>query len=296
VTRATVGALLAVAGLAAGCAAHRDERAGASTPVASAPAVEATAVINPPRSARGNPPFYDVLGRRYHVLDSSEGFIEEGVASWYGPDFHSRPTSSGEMYDMYAMTAAHKTLPLPTWVEVTNVVNGRRVIVKVNDRGPFVGERIIDLSFSAAEALDMVRDGTAQVVVRALGVPPAALAASVPGSVSEPAPAAVEPEVVAAAVAAAPPRPLSTESPSPAALPEKMFIQVGAFSDRGNASRLVDRLRDGGFANAFIATGVGAGALHRVRVGPLADANEFDRVNDRLRRLGVGASRLVVDY
>ena len=93
-----------------------------------------------PRSERGNPPFYDVLGKRYHVLPTSAGYRARGIASWYGPDFHGLATSSGERYDMHAMTAAHTTLPLPTWVEVTNLENGRHVIVKVNDRGPFVAK------------------------------------------------------------------------------------------------------------------------------------------------------------
>jgi rare lipoprotein A len=119
--------------------------AGCSGTPSRAP-VDSSAIINPERGSRGNPPSYEVFGQRYFVMNSSEGYREHGIASWYGRDFHGRPTSSGEIYDMNLLTAAHKTLPLPTWVEVTNVSNGRRVIVKVNDRGPFVGDRIIDLS------------------------------------------------------------------------------------------------------------------------------------------------------
>jgi rare lipoprotein A len=99
-----------------------------------------------PRGTRGNPPFYEVFGKRYHVMASSEGWVERGIASWYGPGFHSASTSLGEPYDMYAMTAAHKTLPIPAYAEVTNLRNGRKVVVRINDRGPFVGDRIIDLS------------------------------------------------------------------------------------------------------------------------------------------------------
>ena len=131
-------------------------------PTSSAPAA---------RSGRGNPPFYDVLGKRYHVLPTSAGYAERGVASWYGGDFHGLATSSGELYDMHAMTAAHTRLPLPTWVEVTNLVNGKRVVVKVNDRGPFVDNRLIDLSYAAATALDMVRTGTTRVEVRTVAPP-----------------------------------------------------------------------------------------------------------------------------
>ena len=111
----------------------------------------------PSRAAtRGNPPFYEVFGKRYYVLASSEGFVERGIASWYGPGFHAASTSLGEPYDMYAMTAAHKTLPIPAYAEVTNLRNGRKVVVRINDRGPFVGDRIIDLSYTAAAKLDML--------------------------------------------------------------------------------------------------------------------------------------------
>src|SRR5689334_19372335 len=121
-----------------------------------------------PKSARGNPPFYDVLGKRYFVLNSADGYAERGVASWYGPGFHAQSTSNGERYDMYAMSAAHKTLPLPSYVQVTNLQNGRSVTVRVNDRGPFKDGRIIDLSYTAAAKLGMLKDGTAFVEVRAV--------------------------------------------------------------------------------------------------------------------------------
>ena len=102
------------------------------------------------------------------MLASSEGFVERGTASWYGPGFHSASTSLGERYDMYAMTAAHKTLPIPAYAEVTNLKNGRKVVVRINDRGPFVGDRIIDLSYTAAAKLDMLLAGTAPVEVRVI--------------------------------------------------------------------------------------------------------------------------------
>jgi rare lipoprotein A len=160
----------------------------APAPVPSpAPPIRAPAPVpspqqSEPRSARGNPPFYEVLGKRYFVLPSATGYQERGVASWYGPGFHTKQTSNGERFDMYAMTAAHKSLPLPSWVEVTNLRNGRSVTVRVNDRGPFKDGRIIDLSYSAAEKLDMLRDGTTFVEVRALsgapGAPPEQAAAT----------------------------------------------------------------------------------------------------------------------
>src|SRR6201999_1972511 len=119
-----------------------------------------------PRSAHGNPPFYNAMGKRYYVLGSADGYMERGVASWYGPTFHGVNTSSGERYDMYGMTAAHKTLPIPCYARVTNLLNGRSIVVRINDRGPFVANRLIDLSYTAAAKLDMLRGGTAMVEVR----------------------------------------------------------------------------------------------------------------------------------
>ncbi|GMV05325.1 MAG: hypothetical protein AMXMBFR53_16040 [Gemmatimonadota bacterium] len=121
-----------------------------------------------PRSPYGNMAEYQVFGRTYRTLESAEGYREEGVASWYGEEFHGRSTSSGEPYDMYAMSAAHRTLPLPSFVEITNLDNGRRVVVRVNDRGPFHGGRLIDVSYAAAHRLGMLGRGTARVRVRAL--------------------------------------------------------------------------------------------------------------------------------
>ena len=123
--------------------------------------------VEPP-SATGNADSYVVFGRRYRVRETSEGYREEGTASWYGRDFHGRKTSSGTSYDMYEMTAAHKSLPLPCYVRVINLDNGRSTIVKVTDRGPFVSGRIIDLSYAAALRLDMVGRGTTHVEVTAL--------------------------------------------------------------------------------------------------------------------------------
>lgn len=123
------------------------------------------------KAASGNMEEYEVLGRTYRTLDTSEGFSEEGNASWYGEEFHGRATSSGEPYDMYAMSAAHRTLPLPTYLEVTNLDNGRTVVVRVNDRGPFHRDRILDVSYAAAVRLGLVDTGTARVRIRAVGPP-----------------------------------------------------------------------------------------------------------------------------
>jgi rare lipoprotein A len=266
------GVLLSMSLLSA-CGSSGPQRA----PTAAQPVSGGTSAL--PRSGRGNPPFYDVLGKRYHVLATSDGYHERGVASWYGRDFHGLATSSGETYDMHAMTAAHTTLPIPTWVEVTNLSNGKRVIVKVNDRGPFIDNRIIDLSYAAATELDMVRSGTTRVTVRALGA--AALPAQSVAAASR------GPAVSVAAPPAPPPQPSFTAAP-------QMFVQVGAFTQHDNAMRLVDRLKASGFANPVVVTD-GRPALHRVRLGPIRDAQEFDQVKGRLRTIGIAESRLVVE-
>lgn len=122
-----------------------------------------------PRAAYGNMSEYEVSGRTYRTLDGSDGYVDEGTASWYGEEFHGRRTSSGEPYDMYAMSAAHRTLPLPTYLEVTNLDTGRSVVVRVNDRGPFHDDRLIDVSYAAAVRLGMIAAGTARVRIRAVG-------------------------------------------------------------------------------------------------------------------------------
>ncbi|MGD8347151.1 MAG: septal ring lytic transglycosylase RlpA family protein, partial [Lysobacterales bacterium] len=123
-----------------------------------------------PLARYGNHSPYEVFGKTYYVMESSAGYRKRGIASWYGSKFHGRRTSSGEPYDMHLATAAHRSLPLPTYAEVTNLDNGRSVIVKINDRGPFKDDRIIDLSYGAALRLDMVRTGTARVEVRVIDV------------------------------------------------------------------------------------------------------------------------------
>lgn len=212
-----------------------------------------------PRSAKGNPTFYTVLGKRYFVLKSSADYAERGVASWYGPGFHAKSTSNGERYDMYAMSAAHKTLPLPSYVQVTNLRNGRTVTVRVNDRGPFKDGRIIDLSYTAASKLGMLRDGTAFVEVRAV-------------SVSEP------------------------SQDAPVAPTSALFVQAGAFATEANAAKLVNDLKAQGVANATVrGDQVDGRTLYRVRVGPVPSVPEFDRAIARLKKLGIADAHLALD-
>ena len=168
-TRARRWAALPASLLAAGCTMV----GGPSTVTPPPPPPGSTADPVPydtPPSTQGNMAEYRQGGRSYRVLDSSYGYDERGIASWYGEEFQGRPTSSGEQFDMYALSGAHRTLPIPTYVRVTNLANGRSVVVRVNDRGPFrdPDSRIIDVSYAAAIRLDMVREGTAYVRVQAL--------------------------------------------------------------------------------------------------------------------------------
>jgi rare lipoprotein A len=333
--------LIAAAGLAA-CVSTRPPPAEPTViptvpPAATPPPPDAGSDAIPrieARARKGNPPFYDVFGKRYFVLSSSAGYWERGVASWYGPGFHKVRTSTGEPYDMYAMTAAHRTLPLPAYVRVTNLQNGRSVVVRVNDRGPFVGNRIIDLSYTAAAKLDMLRNGTALVEVRAIdasaplpvltastsppapaGDPPAASpepsspAAEAPAPAVEPPAPAVEPPapaalsaaavldaVVPAAEAAAAAAPSPTAPAAAASAKLMLFVQAGAFSDPANAERLAEKLRHGSYGRVFVRDDRIAGRrMYRVRIGPVPDVAEFDRVVAALEQAGISDAHLALD-
>lgn len=183
-------------------------------------------VVDEPRSRYGNRSPYTVLGRQYTVLDEPAGFTEQGIASFYGSKFHGRRTSNMEVYDMYAFTAAHKSLPLPSFARVTNLDNGRSVVVRVNDRGPFHEGRVVDLSWAAAVKLDMHRQGTARVEVRALspGEPARhtyeAVAARETPSSSEPAAEPASPSAIDMLIDALPVATVAAgERPPPAAVP-----------------------------------------------------------------------------
>jgi len=246
-----------------------------------------------PRGTRGNPPSYIVFGKRYYVMASSDGWVERGTASWYGPGFHAASTSLGERYDMYAMTAAHKTLPIPCYAEVTNLRNGRKVVVRINDRGPFVGDRIIDLSYTAAAKLDMLTAGTAPVEIRVIS-PGGGPGSAVPPSV----PAAPPPPVMPTAAVMPPPAaPAVTVVNAPATrAPDAMFIQAGVFSDHENARRRVESLLAAGIELASLdEMPRGDRTLHRVRVGPFASVEEFDLALKRLHELGIKDAHLLTE-
>jgi rare lipoprotein A len=240
-----------------------------------------------PRSALGNPPFYSVGGRRYVVLPSADGYIERGVASWYGTDFHGLRTATGESYDMFAMTAAHKTLPLPCYARVTNLANGRSVIVRINDRGPFVSNRIIDLSYTAASRLDMIRNGTAFVQVEALTAAVAPLTTQLPATTPAASAASVgvsSVPAITAPLASAPPTPMS-----------RYYIQVGAYAQAENAHRTEQALRGAGLEHVFVLGATSTAPLQRVRIGPIDNVQQFDQLIERLSALGFTDARLAQD-
>lgn len=245
-----------------------------------------------PRSRYGNPSSYVVHGKRYHTLRSSRGYVERGIASWYGRKFHGRRTSSGERFDMYAMTAAHKSLPLPTYVLVTNLENGRQAVVRVNDRGPFHANRLIDLSYAAARKLGIFGNGTGFVEVRAVGP------GTEPLQVARAAPPAVRPARSPQPEEASPER-ATNHVPAPTAVPPRtvrLYLQAGAFSERLNAERLSDRLRPVAGKLVYVSPLIVDGtALYRVRVGPIPDVVKADQLTNRIIAMGMEAPRIVLE-
>jgi rare lipoprotein A len=276
-----------------------------------------------PRSRVGNRS-YAVLGKRYSIRDSAEGYVEQGMASFYGKKFHGRLTSNQEVYDMYAFTAAHKSLPLPSYVRVTNLANGKSVVVRVNDRGPFHAGRIIDLSYAAATKLGFVHQGTARVEVRALspgegrGKSRRERTARIsPPTPTEPPRAAVVDTSMSAdeferwmqtqgirfatgkpgETRPAPPpmaKPLPAE-PANAPQPGDVLLQLGAYSARDNAERARDKLQAGGVQSLRIDEATVDGRpVWRLRIGPVPQAR-VQELSARAADLGFGSAQLVRD-
>lgn len=223
------------------------------------------------RTRAGNSNPYTVLGQTYHLLDDETGYKERGIASWYGKKFHGRHTANGEVYDMYAMTAAHKKLPIPSYVRVTNLNNGHSVVVRVNDRGPFHDGRIIDLSYAAAQRLGFVAQGTAPVEVEII-------APDAPASVA-----------------------LETASdeghavrPADNATAGAVFLQVGAFSTEAAARVQADRV-SGLTEQAVQVLASSEDQLYRVRVGPFTDTIQLHEVQELLRRGEISQAHIVYD-
>ncbi len=203
-----------------------------------------------PRARYGNHSPYTVLGKTYTLLPTAEGYHEKGMASWYGQKFHGRKTSSGEVYDMYVATAAHKSLPLPTYAEVINLDNGKKLIVKINDRGPFHADRIIDLSYGAAVLLGVDRSGTARVEVRSITF---AKNKTHSGGVSN------------------------------------VLYQIGAYSSKHAGKAVAAQLEDAGLKKVSVEkTRSGGKKVWRVRVGPITDSEKAWRYEQKIIELGLG--------
>ena len=218
---------------------------------------------------------YTVLGKDYVPATSLRPYRERGVASWYGRKFHGQKTSIGETYDMYAMTAAHPTLPLPSYARVTNVATGRSVVVRVNDRGPFLHGRIIDLSYAAAHKVGIAARGSGEVEVEAIipGDAPV-LAAAPPLPPVAAAPPA--PTTAAAKPAESPPAPIGRDTAG------GYVVQLGAFGNFGNAQNFLAHVQ-AQLADAQVEPKVrDVGGLYRVYVGPYPDRDEARRVGDRI--------------
>ena len=208
------------------------------------------------RSRYGNPDSYSVFDETYYVMDSADSFQQKGRASWYGNKFHGQRTSSGEAYNMYAMTAAHKTLPIPVFVEVTNIDNGRKAIVKVNDRGPFHEGRIIDLSYAAATKLGVAKTGTANVTIRVVR--------SEADKNRQRSNAVVE---------------------SPDTGDGKLYVQVAAFATEENALQHLGKLQGEGFNDVRLHIESKKGkAVYRVRIGPLPSEHIAEQVVSQLKQ------------
>lgn len=243
---------------------------------------------------------YTVLGQSYYPIQDARNYRVEGTASWYGTKFHGQATANGETYDLYGMTAAHKTLPLPSYVRVTSLENGRSIIVRVNDRGPFYSDRVIDLSFAAAKKLGFADRGTARVRIE--GIDPqrwlagtgTATPSSAPLVMAQPAAVPFERYTPPAAqhAGALSPAELGARPALPAA--SGLYLQLGAFANPDAAELLRARVQDTVGTQAFVSPiARGEQVLHRVRLGPLGSEAEARRLQDTLRTASLGQPTLV---
>ena len=210
---------------------------------------------------------YREKGRKYKVLTSSRGYKKRGIASWYGPNFNGQATACGEIYDMFDFTAAHKTLPLPSYLRVKNLTNGRTVVVKVNDRGPFVNNRLIDLSYAAARRIDMLEEGTA--FVELVNITQAEAARTINyGNKST-----VAKERIA--------RIVKFNS-------NKIYLQIGAFKEKNNALKMQQRVSGKGIKNVYIKKSrVKRQVLYRVHIGPIKTIDRYDQIVNLLVSLSL---------
>lgn len=233
-----------------------------------------------PKSRGGNKSSYEVWGKTYRVMDSAEGYVAEGTASWYGNKFHGHKTSNGEIYDMYSFSAAHKSLPLPTYLKVTNLENQRSVIVRVNDRGPFHGDRLIDLSYAAAARLDYHKKGLARVRIEA--ITPAQGQTYNPNSTVVNNTANVVQTPLAKASLP------SGDSATASSDLNFTHLQLGAFSSKESAERLKQKLFEAFDTSIKITANKQDDGLYKVLVGPYDNANELSNWQEKLQQEGFG--------
>lgn len=301
-----------------------------------APTIQPTTLGNPApyrapaitgKRKTGNP--YQILGKTYYPLKSSEGYRRKGIASWYGKDFHGKKTANGEIYNMYAMTAAHPTLPIPTYVRVTNIENGLSTVVRVNDRGPFLRGRIIDLSYAAASTLGMAEKGTSPVLLEALPTDGSPLqvrskfAKHEDNVTNHPSKRYTETTLSSVAKTAvqetketAPTDKNSftyrisqranninnVETDNNISADEEItigqhsyYIQTGAFSNKQNAYRQQQKVSKI-YPNVKLMSFVrGTTQLHRVRIGPVSSVDEADEILGKIAQEGWTGARIVVD-
>ena len=234
-----------------------------------------------PFSRYGNPDSYQVFGQDYQVMPNNTGFNEKGLASWYGTKFHGQRTSSGETYDMYAMTAAHKSLRIPSYVEVTNLNNNRKAIVKVNDRGPFHEGRVIDLSYAAATKLGVAETGTAPVIIRVI-------------EAGRKKTVVADNNVLDAAVVGKPIIKTPITAPVEAVVGGQFYVQVAAFSNEENAMRMLNNLKDKKFRSVRIHVESEQGKqLYRVRIGPVPTTLIAEKLVLQLKEINHNNVRIV---
>ncbi|QEY19018.1 septal ring lytic transglycosylase RlpA family protein [Cellvibrio sp. KY-GH-1] len=219
------------------------------------------------RTRAGNKNPYTVLGKTYHLIKDETSYKERGYASWYGNKFNGYHTSNGELYDMYAMTGAHKTLPIPSYVRVTNLDNGKSVVVRINDRGPFHQGRIVDLSYAAAQRIGIHKAGTGRVEVEI----------ALPGD--------------------APPIPRKAETSVAkqieAALPPGTYLQIGAFGNKQAAQDFASNLGTKLTFPVVISSASAPKEIHRVRLGPFKDAKNLQQARDQLARVKIYEAHVV---
>lgn len=262
--------LLLCSSLIAGCASQPQSRYSIDQDIGPTEGFDASRVPDAVpryevRTKAGNKSPYTILGETYYVLESNEGFKQKGIASWYGKKFHGHKTSNGEVYSMYGMTATHKTLPIPSYVRVTNTDNGRTVIVRVNDRGPFHEGRVIDLSYAAAQKLGYADKGTANVELEVINTEG--------DSTTEPYPAAAD------------------------ALPvgHGYYVQVGAYTNPESAQKVKKMLEGWAKDPVLITRSNESGVtVHRVRVGPFTRRRDAEKLHNNLQRRNFGSPIILV--